>query len=89
VTGPGRIVGGMKGVTVSDTLMVSENTGHRARWTRDEDGPGGAWESTRLPGRRLTRNQAVSSMVLAELESAGQGGSPNAANLRAELGITG
>ena len=88
MTGPGRIVGGMKGVSIGDTLMVSENTGHRAQFAADPDGPGGAWTSTRLPGRRLTRSQAISSMVLCELEAAGQGGSPNAANVRAELGIT-
>ena len=90
MTGPGRIVGGMKGVSVSATLMTSDTTGHRATWSPDPDGDGqgGAWTSTRLPGRRLTRSQALASMALCELEAAGQGGSPNAANVRAELGLT-
>jgi hypothetical protein len=74
-------------VWIGETLMTEETSGARATWQRDQDGAGGAWASTRLPGARLTRSQAAASMRLAELETAGYGDSPNAAGIRAELGI--
>ena len=74
-------------VKVFQALIIGETSGHRAEWQRDQDGAGGAWISTRLPGTRLTRNAAIASIDLAEVEYAGYGNSPNAAALRAELGI--
>jgi hypothetical protein len=77
-----------QGVQIGQRRMSSATSGHTAEWTPDPDGTGGgAWLSTKLPGRRLTRAAAAASMRLAELDACGYGGSPNAAALRAELGI--
>jgi hypothetical protein len=75
-------------ITIGDTLMTSDQTSHTAGWREHAaaDG-GGAWVTTRCPGRLLTRNQAITSMVLAEHEAAGNGDSPHAAGWRRELGI--
>ena len=74
-------------VSVFEQLIRGEASGARAEWVRDEDGAGGAWISARLPGRRLTRAQAIDLIDLAEVEYAGYADSPNAAALRAALGI--
>ena len=86
MTGPGRIV---RVVAITETPhgMRSDATGDRARWVADGGGlGGGAWISTALAGRRLTRDQARASLVLAELEFAGYADSPNARQLREQLG---
>ena len=70
------------GIVIGETRMVSDQTGHTA--TRTDDG---TWASTRVPGRLLDRNTAISSLVLAELESAGYANSPHARQLRAEVGL--
>ena len=75
-------------ITISGETMTEESSGHYATWQPDPDGPGGgAWTSTRLPGARLTYRQAYTSLALAEVETAGYADSPNAAGLRAALGI--
>ena len=50
-------------LTINDRDMTSDQTPHTAR-----PAPGGEqqWEVSWLPGRRLTRNQAITAMVLAE-----------------------
>ena len=53
-------------LTVNDRDMTSDQTPHAAR-----PAPGGEhqWEVSWLPGRRLTRNEAITAMVLAETAS--------------------
>jgi hypothetical protein len=50
-------------VTINDRTMTSDSTPHAARLA-----PGDAhqWEVSWLPGRRVTRNDAITAMVLAE-----------------------
>ena len=67
-------------ITILDTLMTSDQTGHTAGWREHAAADGdGAWISSRCSGRLLTRNEAITSMVLAEHEAAGNGESPHAA----------
>jgi hypothetical protein len=80
-------VSAAQGVTIGQRSMASATSGHTTAWQPDPDGPGGAWVSTKLPGRRLTRAQAAASMHLAELDACGHTASPAAASLRAELGL--
>jgi hypothetical protein len=53
-------------LTINDRDMTSDQTPHGAR-----PASGGAhqWEMSWLPGRRLTRNEAITAMVLAETTS--------------------
>ena len=51
--------------TITDTEMISNCTTHTARREPDE------WTVSWLPGTRLTRNQAISAMTLAEVAAAG------------------
>ena len=50
---------------ITDTDMTSENGRHHATPVRMGD-PYGAWKVSWLPGRELTRNQAVTAMVLTD-----------------------
>ena len=54
-------------LTISDTTMTSEHSAHTARHAPDRNG----WEVSRLPGRLLTRNSAVTAMVLADAAGSG------------------
>ena len=75
-------------ITITGPAMTSDLTAHTCEWRPDAaDDDGGAWISSRLPGRLLTRAQAMTAMALAEVEDARAGGSQRAAYLRAELGI--
>jgi len=49
-------------LTINDTTMTSDQTGHTARHAPDRNG----WEVSWLPGQTLDRNSAVTAMVLAE-----------------------
>jgi hypothetical protein len=69
---------------ITDTCMTSSETPVRA------DRADGAWTVTGYPplaGRRLTRNEAITMMSLAEHEAAGHGGDATAASWRRELGL--
>lgn len=75
---------------ISDTTMASNQTRHTATATR------AGWEVTWLPGRALTRNQAVTAMTIAEWvtvhrDALAGGLSPEWVHLAAwagELGLT-
>jgi hypothetical protein len=75
--------------TITDQIMRSADTRHTARPTRD------GWEVTWLPDRTLTRNQAVTAIMLAELvggRGVGLHDDPiwlNVDGWAAELGLTG
>jgi hypothetical protein len=78
----------MEPVTIGKTHMSGATSGHTADFHAHAGAGGdGAWVSTRCPGRLLTRMDALSSLVLAEMEEQGQGGSEGAGLLRAELGL--
>jgi hypothetical protein len=51
----------MSGITITDTTMTSPATPHTATAT------GGGWKVSWLPGRTLTRNQATTAMVIANI----------------------
>ena len=55
----------MGGISITDTHMSSPDTLHTAIAT------GGGWRVSWLPGRTLTRNQAITAMTIASI--AGQG----------------
>ncbi len=50
-------------VTINDRTMTSDSTPHTARLTPGQEHQ---WEVSWLPGRRVTRNDAITAMVLAE-----------------------
>jgi hypothetical protein len=50
-------------LTINDTTMTSDQTGHTARLT---SGGQHLWEVSWLPGRALDRNSAITAMVLAD-----------------------
>jgi len=50
-------------LTINDTTMNSDQTGHTARLT---SGSQHLWEVSWLPGRVLDRNSAITAMVLAD-----------------------
>ena len=52
-------------IRITDEAMTSDTTPHSAR------AEGDGWTVTWLPGRTLTRNQAITAMVLAERVSHG------------------
>jgi len=77
-------------LTINDRTMTSDRTPHAARLA-----PGGqhAWEVSWLPGRRLTRNQAITALTLAEAHSPAGARDQNLPQSHiqgwaAELGIT-
>ena len=50
-------------LTINDTTMTSDQTGHTARQV---PGRQHLWEVSWLPGRALDRNSAITAMVLAD-----------------------
>lgn len=56
----------MSTLTITDTDMVSDTTTHTARARPVPDEPT-LWSVTWLPGRELTRDQAISAMTLTEM----------------------
>jgi hypothetical protein len=50
-------------LTINDTTMTSDQTGHTARQT---PGRPRGWEVSWLPGRVLDRNTAITAMILAD-----------------------
>ena len=50
-------------LTINDTTMTSDQTGHTARLT---SGSQHLWEVSWLPGQVLDRNSAITAMVLAD-----------------------
>lgn len=58
----------MSKLTITDTGMVSDTTRHRAAVEPGAVVEGGptAWRVTWLPGRLLTRNEAITAMTIAE-----------------------
>lgn len=73
--------------TITETRMTSDQTPHTARRVgraRTPDGPE-RWRVSWLPDVLLTRSQATTSILLAELANAG----PLVDSWAAELGLTG
>jgi len=77
-------------LTINDRDMTSDQTPHAAR---PAPGADHHWEVSWLPGRRLTRNEAITAMVLAE--TAGTAGTSERDRMRPfilgwadELGLT-
>lgn len=58
-------------LTITDERMVSDRTPHTAVPV-DSAQPYGQWTVSWLPGRVLTRNQAITAMTLAEIVAAMQ-----------------
>jgi hypothetical protein len=54
-------------IKITDEAMTSDTTPHSTRPARN------GWAVTWLPGRVLTRNQAITAMVLAETVAGGVG----------------
>ncbi len=76
------------GVTINARSMRAEASGAHAEWHDYAAASGsGAWVSSALPGRLLDRDQAIASLVLADLVFYGWASTPKAATLRAQLGI--
>ena len=79
----------MSGIRIIDTSMSSAATPHTAT------AKGEGWEVSRLPGRTLTRDEATTAMVTANIVgSRGVGHSddriwPHLDNWAAELGLSG
>jgi hypothetical protein len=73
-------------LTINDRSMTSDRTPHAARRTPGEQ----QWEVSWLPGRRVTRNQAITAMTLAEATSPADRNrlSPHIQGWAAELGMT-
>lgn len=60
--------GTVVGMEIGDGLMTSAKTRHVAQWSPDAAADGqGAWRVSWLPLRLLTREQAVTAMMLAEM----------------------
>jgi hypothetical protein len=78
-------------LTILDCTITSDHTPHTAR--RATDHPRN-WEVSWLPGRHLTRNEAITAMALAEVcPAAARGGNwermrPHVQGWAAELGLT-
>jgi hypothetical protein len=81
------------GTTITDTLMRSTETAHTATaWP--VPGEPTLWTVTWLPGRNLTRNQAITAMTIAAYVGRGVGLSddpvwPHIEGWAAELGLSG
>ena len=79
------------GLTIKDTSMTSDHTGHTAR---QAPGHHHGWEVSWLPGQILDRNSAITAMVLADTAAQGdlhEGHRlwPHIQGLAEELGLTG
>ena len=77
-------------LTINDTLMTSDQTGHTARQASSRNG----WEVSWLPGQILDRNAAITAMILADTageEDLHEGHRlwPHIQGWAAELGLTG
>jgi hypothetical protein len=77
-------------LTIGDTSMSSDQSGHTARHRPDR----GGWEVSWLPGQILDRNAAITAMTLAEVASdrdlyEGHRLWPFVQGWAAELGLTG
>ena len=77
-------------LTINDTTMTSDQTGHSARHAPSRCG----WEVSWLPGRVLDRNTAITAMILAD--TAAEGGLhdghrlwPHLESWAEQLGLTG
>ena len=77
-------------LTITDDLITSDGTAHTAR---PISGHPDAWQVTWLPGQMISRNGAVTAMVLAEAASRGPRPGhriwPHVCNWAAELGLSG
>ena len=78
----------MSGIRTTETSMSSPATPHTAR------AAGEGWEVSWLPGRTLTRNQATTAMVIANIVGKGVGVADDPIwlhldNWAAELGLSG
>lgn len=58
-------------LTILDTRMSGERTPHTAEPAHDGD-PYGTWRVSWLPGRAVSRTQAVTALILAEAAAAMQ-----------------
>lgn len=56
-------------LNINDRVMTSNRTPHAARLAPGEEHQ---WEVSWLPGRRVTRNEAITAMTLAEAQSPGE-----------------
>jgi len=79
------------GLTINDTSMTSNHTGHTARLA---PGRPHGWEVSWLPGQLLDRNSAITAMVLADTVAQddlheGHRLWPHIQSWAAELGLTG
>jgi hypothetical protein len=77
-------------LTIFDTSISSDRTGHTARTV---PGDGRLWQVSWLPGRCMSRNSAVTAMVLADLTAHGEVNTGHRLRvhvdgLAAELGLT-
>jgi hypothetical protein len=79
------------GIRITDTSMSSPATPHTAAAAAEGEG----WEVSWLPGRALTRNQAITAMVIANIVGGRGVGHcddpiwPHLDNWAAELGLSG
>ena len=76
-------------VTITGALMTSDlATGHTCvRVQPAAAGEPEVWACSRLPGRQLSRVQAMAALTLCEIEADGGADSQRAAGYRAGLGI--
>jgi hypothetical protein len=76
-------------LTITDTIMTSDQTAHTARHAPDRNG----WEVSWLTGQTLDRNSAITAMVLADTAAErdvheGHRLWPHIQGWAAELGLT-
>jgi hypothetical protein len=82
-------------LTITDETMTSDETSHNACRLWTEANPGAdEWSVSWLPGRRLTRNETITAMTLAEVVASGIGDHtdkrwPHIDGWAAELGLSG
>jgi hypothetical protein len=77
-------------LTINDTTMTSDQTGHTARHEHSQNG----WQVSWLPGRTLDRNSAITAMILADTSAddrvrEGHRLWPHIQAWASELGLTG
>ena len=69
-------------IKITDQAMTSDTTPHSTHPA------GNGWAVTWLPGRVLTRNQAITAMVLAETVADGLGTTPTSGGFSSRDGRT-
>ena len=75
-------------IRITEDRMTSSVTWHTADYRpAPGDGTPAGWVCDRVPGRRLTRNEAITAMTLSAWEAEGRAADPHCAGWRAELGI--